>query len=448
MSIELIGILILAAVFALSALRGLNMGVLALVAAFVLGVIHLRLPVGEVLDGFPGGLFVVLLGVTFLFGIARANGTVDWLVTASMTLVRDRAGAIPWVLFLLAAALAASGAASPAAVAIVAPIGITFAIRNHINPLYAGLLAVNGAAAGSFSPVGLLGGVVATALAKNGMSVDAGALFAGTFAFNAILCLVVWAVFGRRRSTVNPSAITHVHSAFSGDTPSAAPPTNGASGDSGPVALQTRPETCIEAAAPRPRLGVEQILTLVGIGTLLVAATIFDLDAGFSALTVAAVLALSHPSSARKAVNDIAWPVILMVCGIVTYISLLESQGIVDSLGHTVTLIGLPLLAALAIVYIGGVVSAFASTTAILGALVPLSIPFLAAGAVSTTGLIVALCAAATVVDASPFSTNGALVIANTPEAERARAYRGLLAWGAAMTAAAPLLAWLVFVVL
>ena len=137
-----------------------------------------------------------------------------------------------------------------------------------------------------------------------------------------------------------------------------------------------------------------------------------------------------------------------MVCGIVTYVSLLESQGIMRSLGESVTLIGAPLAAALVIVYIGGVVSAFASTTAILGALVPLSIPFLDSGAVSITGLMVALCAAATVVDASPFSTNGALIIANSPECQRDSAYRGLLIWGAVMTAIAPVTAWLIFVVL
>ena len=201
MSVEVVGIAILAVVFGLSILRGLNMGLLALAAAYILGVLHLGLPVGDVLKGFPGGLFVVLLGVTFLFGIARANGTVDWLVAASMALVRERAQAVPWMLFGLAAVLAAIGAASPAAVAIVAPVGITFAVRHHINPLYAGLLAVNGAAAGSFSPIGILGGIVRTTLAKNGLSVDTMALFAGTFAFNAALSVVVWLVLGRKRQS-------------------------------------------------------------------------------------------------------------------------------------------------------------------------------------------------------------------------------------------------------
>ena len=62
-------------------------------------------------------------------------------------------------------------------------------------------------------------------------------------------------------------------------------------------------------------------------------------------------------------------------------------------------------------------------------------------------GLITALALSATVVDATPFSTVGALVVASTPPAERTAVYRGLLLWGAAMVATAPPLTWLLFVV-
>jgi hypothetical protein len=50
------------------------------------------------------------------------------------------------------------------------------------------------------------------------------------------------------------------------------------------------------------------------------------------------------------------------------------------------------------------------------------------------------------VVDATPFSTVGALVVANAAEAERPRVYRGLLMWGAAMVLTAPPLTWLLFI--
>ncbi|QGV77027.1 SLC13 family permease [Streptomyces ficellus] len=414
MSVEVIGVLILVAVFVLSGVRGLNMGVLSLVAAFVLGSVVLGHSPEEVLSGFPAGMFLVLVAVTFLFGIARVNGTVDWLVRIAVRAVGDRVGAIPWVLFLLTALLCATGSASPAAVAIVAPIGITFAVRHRVNPLYAGLMAVNGAAAGSFAPSGILGGIVHSALAADDLPVSAGQLFAGTFAFNLAAAAVTWLVFGRKPLT-------------SGDAECA--------GDA-------------DTGAPAPRLGREQIATLAAMAAMVLGTTVFSLDTGFVALTLAALLALLFRSTARDATKEIAWPVVLLVCGIVTYISLLQEIGVVDSLGTTIAAVGAPLLAALMICYVAGVVSAFASTTGILGALMPLSIPFLESGAIGTTGMVIALASAATVVDASPFSTNGALVVANSPERLRTDVCRGLLRWGAGVCVLAPACAWLAFVVI
>ncbi|RYJ31786.1 dicarboxylate-carrier protein [Streptomyces sp. L-9-10] len=412
MPTELTGVLVLAVVFTLSSLRGLNMGVLALVAAFLLGCVGLGRTPQQVLDGFPAEMFVVLVAVTFLFGTARVNGTVNWMVHAALRGVGTRLAIMPWVLFGLAALLCATGAASPAAVAIVAPIGITFAVQQGISPLFVGLMTVNGAAAGSFAPTGILGGIVNSTLDNNGLHASGWQLFVGTFAFNVAVGVVTQVVFGRRCAQQRAG-----------------------SGSEGP-------------AASAVTLGAEQAATLGAMLALVLGTTVFSLDTGFLALSLAAALALLFRRTAREASQEIAWPVVLLVCGIVTYIALLQSLGVVDSLGRMIAGIGAPLLAALIICYVGGVVSAFASTTGILGALMPLAVPFLASGAIGTTGMVIALASAATVVDASPFSTNGALVVANTPEHQRDGAYRGLLRWGAGVCVLAPIAAWLIFVVI
>jgi di/tricarboxylate transporter len=189
------------------------------------------------------------------------------------------------------------------------------------------------------------------------------------------------------------------------------------------------------------------ILTLVGIVTLIVVALAFDVDVGFVALSIAAVLSLVSPASAKGAVGKIAWPTVLLICGVVMYVGLLENIGTIDWLGEQVATINAALVAALLICYVGGVVSAFASTTGILGALIPLAVPFLQTGAVGAVGLIIALSIASSVVDSSPFSTSGALTVANTPEEHRDRVFKRLMQWGMSMVVIAPLLAWLVFVV-
>ena len=122
MSVELLSILILCAIFLIATVFPIHMGALAIAAAFVFGMVVLPgefdAKVDQIVSGFPGDLFVVLAGVTYLFAIAKNNGTVDWLVHAAMRSVRGRVALIPWVMFSVTAVLTAVGAAGPAAVAL------------------------------------------------------------------------------------------------------------------------------------------------------------------------------------------------------------------------------------------------------------------------------------------------------------------------------------------
>jgi di/tricarboxylate transporter len=186
---------------------------------------------------------------------------------------------------------------------------------------------------------------------------------------------------------------------------------------------------------------------LIGIVVLIGVALAFDVDVGFVALSIALVLSLVSPQATKDAVSKVAWPTVLLICGIVMYVSLLETLGSIDWLGEQVAGIGSALFAALLICYVGGAVSAFASTTGILGALIPLAVPFLETGAIGAVGLIIALSISSSVVDSSPFSTSGALTVANTPQEKRDYVFRRLMQWGMSMVLIAPLLAWLIFVV-
>ena len=113
----------------------------------------------------------------------------------------------------------------------------------------------------------------------------------------------------------------------------------------------------------------------------------------------------------------------------------------------TVADLGALLLVALLLCYLGGIVSAFASSTAILGATIPLAIPFLREGTVGAVAMIAALSVSSTVVDVSPLSTNGAIVLANGVDVDRQVFFRRLLTYGAIVVAVAPVLLWLALVV-
>ena len=183
MSNELISILVLIAIFLIGTTMGINMGVLGIVAAFLLGT-ALGVSEDEIFAGFPGDLFVILVGVTFLFAIASGNGTVDWLIHASLRCVGGRTAMVPWVIFGVTAILTASGAVVPGAVAIIAPIGLGFALTYGINPMLMGLAIINGATAGGFSPISVFGSIVNGVVERNDLAENATLLFVSSFLFN------------------------------------------------------------------------------------------------------------------------------------------------------------------------------------------------------------------------------------------------------------------------
>ena len=161
--------------------------------------------------------------------------------------------------------------------------------------------------------------------------------------------------------------------------------------------------------------------------------------------SIAVIISFFSSRISKGAVSKITWTTVLLICGIVTYVELMGRLGTIDWLGGQVVGMGSPLFAALIICFIGAVVSAFASTTGIFGALIPLAVPFLLTGSVGEIGLIIALAISSSVVDSSPFFTSGAFVVANSPEDQRDRVFKQLMVWGISMVVIAPIFTWLIF---
>ncbi|MFE4497818.1 SLC13 family permease [Streptomyces niveus] len=421
MSAELISILVLVVVFVIATTRSINMGALAFAAAFGVGELLADLDADGIFAGFPGDLFVVLVGVTYLFAIARANGTTDWLVHAAIRLVRGRIALIPWVMFAITGALTAIGAVSPAAVAIVAPIALSFAARYGISPLLMGALVVHGAQAGGFSPISIYGSIVNGVVERENLPGNELVLFFASLVVNLIIAAIVFVLFGGLKLKGRD-----LESEGDGRTKG-----NGAG----------------ELAADAANLTPARTATLTALAALVVAVLVFDLDAGLSAITLAAILSAFWPDASRKAVTEVAWPTVLLICGVLTYVGVLEEMGTIEYAGNAVGDIGVPLLAAVLLCYIAAIISAFASSVGIMGALIPLAVPFLAQGEIGAVGMIAALAVSATVVDVSPFSTNGALVLAAAPDVDRERFFRQLMVYGGIVVAAVPAAVWLVMVV-
>ncbi|MFF5989615.1 SLC13 family permease [Prauserella flavalba] len=446
MSIQIYSIIGLVLIFLLATLRSVNMGAVAFLGAFLIGTFIYDESADDLFSGFPGDLFVVLVGVTLLFAIAKANGTVDWLIHAGVRAVKGRIALIPWVMFLVTSLLTMVGAVVPGAVAIMAPIGLNFATRYRINPMLMGLLIINGASAGGFSPISIFGSITNGVVERSGLPGNPVLLWISSFLFNALLSVVVFFLFGgkqllRRRVTTDETG-GEPAGGGSGDT---GEPVGSGGGGGGGATTATRTST--QPVTQVTTLNTQRTVTLIGLVVLAVGALALEFDVGLLALGIATTICLLSPKDTKTCFGEVAWPTVLLICGVVTYVGLMERVGTIEFLGDSVAGIGVPLLAAFVICLIGGAVSAFASTTGILGALIPLAVPFLQTGQVGAVGMIIALALSSSIVDSSPFSTSGALVVASTPEEHRDTMFRRLMIWGMSMIAVAPVVTCLIFVV-
>ncbi|QGW82532.1 SLC13 family permease [Variovorax paradoxus] len=457
MSSHWISIYALVGMFVLATVLPINMGVIAFVGAFLVGTLVAGMNTKAIMGGFPADLFLTLVGITYLFALAQNNGTIDWLVRLAVRAVRGRIAAIPWIMFLIAALLTAVGAVSPAAVAIIAPIALGFAAKYGINPLLMGLMAVHGAQGGGFSPISIYGGITNKIVAKAGLPLNEVATMLASLGVNLSVSLLLFFLMGgmkllRQRANADGSApvVQRVSHGQSG-----AQVYGDAEGESFPEErrIAARAENSLmessRAEAAQPGSHAYRIATVAGLLALAVLTLFFKQDIGFVSISIGLVLTLMAPNLQKRALGQVSWPEIMLIVGVSTYVGVMEKMGTIDFVGHSVAGLTSPMIAALLLCFVGAVVSAFASSTAVLGSLIPLAVPFLQGDTgVGAIGFIAAMAVSSTIVDVSPFSTNGALVLASAKGVDRDVFFRQLMVYGAIVTLVAPVVVWLLFVVL
>lgn len=412
-----LAIAIFVAVFAIATIRNIHLGVLMLPAAVAVGVWLAGMPVRDILAGFPINILVLIAGVTYFFGIAQGNGTIDIAIHKLIGAVGDRRALLPYVIFLITAGVASMGSSQAGYVMI--PLAMATARRSAVDPMLMGVALNSGMSTGGFAPTSLFGIVTVTTARQAGIDLNPLTLLAAAFISNlALLVLAAWMFPGPGIATVPRNSVIEP-----------------------------------AATATRARFASHQIVTLVCIVVLILSVVIgfslgYQPDLGVIAFGLGAVLALMYPEAGVEGIRRIDWSTIFMVGGIVTFVGVLQRLDAVNLMGHAAMNVGTPLMAAFVICMIAGLVSAFASTAGILAALVPLAVPLATSGGVAGGALMCAMGVCASIVDASPFSTTGALIIASGAESERSRLKSLLMRWGLSMVVIGPAVAALVLMLL
>ncbi len=473
MSSHMIAICVLALMFVIATALPINMGVIAFVGAFLVGSVVAGMQAKAIMAGFPAELFLTLVGITFLFAQAQNNGTIDWLVRLAVRAVGGRIAAIPWIMFAITAVLTSVGAVSPAAVAIIAPIALGFAAKYNINPLMMGMMVVHGAQGGGFSPISIYGGITNKVVQEAGLPISELTTALTSLGVNLAVSAVLFFAFGglKLMRQTAPKGATGGGIGISPFGPPVAVAAQGPQiyGDAENEAASEERLTAQRSAsaaagvggtmgaggvagAPREALDkgpdLHQVVTLVGLIALAVLTLMYKLDIGFVAISIGLLISILSPQVQKRAIGQVSWPEIMLIVGVSTYVGVMQKMGTITWVGDSVASLTSPLMVALLLLFVGAIVSAFASSTAVLGSLIPLAVPFLASGTgVDPIGFIAAMAVASTIVDVSPFSTNGALVLASAQHIDRDVFLRQLMIYGGIVTLVAPVVVWLLFVV-
>jgi di/tricarboxylate transporter len=412
-SVALLSIIAFAVAILLSCFTPINVGLVSIAFAFLVGVLFGGMKVSEVASGFPSSLFLVLVGVTLLFSQAKVNGTLDQIAKRSVRLARGNPGVIPLVFFFLAMAIASIGPGNIAATAMLAPIAMSIAGEAGISAFLMTVMVATGANSGALSPFAPTGIIANGLLARIGLTGVEWPTFINNFVAESFVGIGGYFLLGGTRLLAR------------GGTAS------------------------VEADAQA--WSWQQKLTLVLIACWILSVFFFKVDVGMGAFIAAAVLTLSRAADEEQAVKSIPWNTIIMVGGVTVLISILEKTGGMDLFTGILTRFSTPDTITGVIAFVTGVISVYSSSS---GVVLPAFLPTIP-GIIENLGggdpmaIAASINVGAHLVDVSPLSTLGALCIAAAPAHEnRTQLFNKLLLWGLSMSVVGAVVCYVFFGVL
>ena len=401
MNLAYISLAALVVAILVSCFTELNVGILALALAWVVGVYVGGMPLNDVIGGFPVSLFLTLSGVTLLFAQAQQNHTLDRIAHRAVRVCRGNAGLIPIMFFALGCALASMGPGNVSTAALLGPMAMAVAGRAAIPAFLMIIMVGNGAQAGALSPFAPTGVIVNGLMAKIGLPGHEWFTYWTNLAAHAAVAFGGYVLFGGLKLFKSSAVVTIEHKPEDVDF------------DRG------------------------NFITIAVIATLLVGVLFFGVNVGMGAFAGAVILAVLGAADHKDAIKRMPWSVIVMMSGVTVLIALMEDTGGLDLFTAALARLATPGTITGVIAFVTGLISVYSSTSGVvLPAFLP-TIPGLIErlGGGDPLAIAASMNIGAHLVDLSPLSTTGALCIAAVASGESVRSvFNKLLVWGLSMT--------------
>jgi di/tricarboxylate transporter len=428
----LMSIVALAIVVIISCVKeDIHPGILGIGFGILVGGIWAGMKGTDVLKLFPVSLFMILTGVTYLFGMAQVNGTMSKFTAYAVRIVGNRIALVPLIIFFLTTFFTTIGPGNIAATALMAPVAMAIAGRIGLSAFLMTLVVVGAANGAAFSPI------APTGIISNSLIVSQIVPALPSMA-DVNLSSLAWKVHWN--SEIAQTAVNLTGFLLLGGMTW--------------LSRQKEGHLDINEIAPKPEpFTKKQKFTLAAIG-LLLAMVIFPgipaikavlplwfknitANVGTIAFMLSAVLLLLEVADPKETMKAVPWSAIMMVCGVTVLIGVMEKAGGLTALVKVIASVSTPVTVNGWLGLITGVLSAYSSSS---GVVVPMFLPMVPGfiqelGGGDPVALISSIDVGAHLVDSSPLSTLGALCIACAGEHEnKAKLFRNLLIWGLSMS--------------
>ena len=147
-------------------IKKVNIGILSLICAYIIGCVLMGKFASSVTTLFPVKIMMYLLTVAYFYGFAIANGTMQVLGDRIIYAFRNHTALLPWGIFLGSAVVAGAGGGGLMGNIVMAPIAFSLSKKAKINPLLAYMAVVMGSPLGG-TTFWSVGGVSTRSIAES-----------------------------------------------------------------------------------------------------------------------------------------------------------------------------------------------------------------------------------------------------------------------------------------
>ncbi len=375
MALQVIALLFLIAAIILGFVKKINVGLVSLGLAFVLSLIG-GVKTSVIFAGFPGKLFITLLGTMFFFCLLQENHTLELLSQKMVAMVGTKTFLIPIIIYVVAYVLSAAGPGAISVQSVMIIFAVSLAVQMETSPIMMASLAILGAVGGTASPIALSGIIVTDLTAEMGLEGVALPVFIGVSVANLVCAILLYVVF---------------------------------------KGYKLKSEKAI-VKADLPKFNNQQKLGIAAILVLVVAVVGFQYDVGLISFALSLILILCKAVNEKAAIKLVSWNVLILICGVNVLMAVTKEMGGIDLLSSILASMMNQRTAAPLIALTSGIMSWFSSANGVVFPTLIPTVPDIVAnvgGNLTVVEMIMAIVGGATVAGISPLSTGGSLILAS-----------------------------------